>query len=263
MNKMNDAELVAKSITLKLSTLDYLSTQSTSYMLLSLAKYFKAVGIEVGNGQIMNGNIILANGDKIAFNKAGNYSMKIIDNFNKPVKVALSDASDLEQAYVTLSWNGVPFEDNTPAVEKNLKLEVNWYNEKGMQINPQSLKQGTTFYGRFSVKNTSAVSSLNELALVQIIPSGWVIENTRLNGTLLPDWVNEWNINKEDYLDIRDDRVMWFFDLKDKSSLDFVVKLNCVHAGQFVLSPTLTEAMYNSDFKATNEGLKVHVESFK
>jgi len=175
----------------------------------------------------------------------------------------LDESCDLEQVYATLSWNGVPFEDKTPAVEKNMNLEVRWYDENGNAINPQNLKQGTTFYGRFTVNNTSAVSSLNELALVQIIPSGWAIENTRLNGTLLPDWVREWNINLEEYLDIRDDRVMWFFDLYYKKKLDFVVKLNCIHAGQFVLPPTLTEAMYNSDFKATTEGVKVHVESFK
>ncbi|MCG8578533.1 MAG: hypothetical protein MI866_01360, partial [Bacteroidales bacterium] len=158
---------------------------------------------------------------------------------------------------------GVPFEDKTPAMAKNLKLDVKWYNENGKLINPQTLKQGSTFYGRFSVNNTSAVSALSELALVQIIPSGWAVENTRLNGTLLPDWVREWNINQEDYLDIRDDRVMWFFDLDGKKKLDFVLKLNCIHAGQFTLAPTLTEAMYNSDFKATTERLKVHVESFK
>ncbi|MBK3518606.1 alpha-2-macroglobulin family protein [Carboxylicivirga marina] len=263
MGKMNDAELLAKSTARKLSTLDYLSTQSSGYMLLSLGKYFKARGIEIGNGQIMTGNIILANGDKIAFNKAGNYSVKIPDNFGQTLKVELSEASDLEQVYATLSWNGVPFEDNTPAVEKNLNLDVEWYDENGKHINPQNLKQGTTFYGRFSVQNASAVSDLNELALVQIIPSGWAIENTRLNGTLLPDWVREWSIGHEDYLDIRDDRVMWFFDLDGKKKLDFVVKLNCIHVGQFVLPPTLAEAMYNSDFKATTEGVKVHVESYK
>jgi len=263
MNKLDDAELVAKNITKKLSTMEYLSTQSSGYMLLSLGKYFKAIGIDAGSGQILNGTITLANGKKISFNKATSYSLKIPDNFGQPISVELSEASDLDQAYVTLSWNGVPFEDKTPAIEKNLKLDVRWYNEKGSEINPQNLKQGTSFYGRFSVQNTSALSSLNELALVQIIPSGWAIENTRLNGTLLPDWVREWNINKEDYLDIRDDRTMWFFDLNGKQTLDFVVKLNCIHVGEFALPPTLLEAMYNSDYKATIEGKKVHVESFK
>ncbi len=263
MDKMNDAELVAKAVARKLSALDYLSTQSSGYMLLSLGKYFKAADIEIGNGRMMTGNIILANGEKIAFNRPGNYSVRIPGNFGQTLRIELSDGSDLEQVYATLAWNGVPFEDKAPAVEKNLDLEVNWYDENGKRINPQNLKQGTTFYGRFSVKNTSAVRSLTELALVQIIPSGWAIENTRLNGTLLPGWVREWNINKEDYLDIRDDRVMWFFDLNGTERLDFVVKLNCIHTGQFTLAPTLTEAMYDSDFKATTERVKVHVESFK
>ncbi|MCG8581528.1 MAG: hypothetical protein MI866_16505, partial [Bacteroidales bacterium] len=179
MNKMNDAELVAKNITKKLSALDYLSTQSSGYMLLSLGNYFKAAGIEIGNGQIMTGNITLANGKKMAFNKAGSYSVNIPDNFDQTIKVEMSDDSEFEQVYATLSWNGVPFEDETPAMAKNLKLDVKWYDENGKLINPQTLKQGSTFYGRFSVNNTSAVSALSELALVQIIPSGWAVENTR------------------------------------------------------------------------------------
>lgn len=70
-------------------------------------------------------------------------------------------------------------------------------------------------------------------------------------------------MNKENYLDIRDDRIMWFFDLKGSETLDFVVKLNCINAGEFWLPGTLLEAMYNKDFKATTEGKKVYVKAFE
>jgi alpha-2-macroglobulin len=97
---------------------------------------------------------------------------------------------------------------------------------------------------------------------MQIIPSGWQIENVRLNSTLLPEWTRRWNLNKENYLDIRDDRVMWFFDLSGNQALDFVVKLNCVTAGDFWLPGTLVEAMYNNNFRAKTKGASVHVEAF-
>ena len=66
--------------------------------------------------------------------------------------------------------------------------------------------------------------------------------------------------NREEYLDIRDDRVMWFFDMYGhKTSYDFVVKLNAVTAGEFVLPPTLFEAMYNNKYKAVKKGKFVKV----
>jgi uncharacterized protein YfaS (alpha-2-macroglobulin family) len=263
MKKMDIAELMAQSVALKLSGKDYLSTQSSGYMLLALGKYFEAIGISAEKGQVISGTITLANGKTIDFNQEGRYSVKIKDNFDQNIQCALSDASNADKVFVTLSWNGVPLKDEAQASQKNLALEVSWYDENGNEINPQNCKQGTTIFGKYSVKNTSPLRELSEIALVQIIPSGWAIENTRLNNTMLPDWVRAWNVNKEDFLDMRDDRVMWFFDLKDQVTLDFVVKINCVNAGDFWLPAALTEAMYNSDFKANTEGKKVHVEAFK
>jgi alpha-2-macroglobulin len=114
------------------------------------------------------------------------------------------------------------------------------------------------------VKNVSTLPSVKEIALVQVLPSGWEIENVRLLGESLPPWAASLVVNKEDYLDIRDDRVMWFFDLyEDHSTLhnemDFVIKLNTVTLGEFDLPPTLAEAMYNDNFKAVKAGNKVKV----
>ncbi|NJO68802.1 MAG: hypothetical protein HC830_05540 [Bacteroidetes bacterium] len=73
----------------------------------------------------------------------------------------------------------------------------------------------------------------------------------------LPAWATSLKLNKEEYLDIRDDRVMWFFDLHNE--LDFIVKLNTVTVGEFELPATITEAMYNDNFKAVKAGKTVKV----
>ncbi len=262
MKKMETADLMAKQVALKLSSKEYLSTQSAGYMLLALSNYFSAKGLTGANGQILAGTITLANGKSIEFKEKGRFSLRINDQIGQSIQFKLSGTSSVNKAYVTLSWNGIPFKDEQEAYQKNLKLDVGWYDENGNVLDPQSLKQGTTLYGKFSVKNTSPVSELTDMALVQLLPSGWAIENTRLNNSLLPSWVRSWNINKEEYLDLRDDRVMWFFDLKGNETLDFVVKINCVNAGDFWLPATHAEAMYNNDYKAKTKGRKVHVQSF-
>jgi hypothetical protein len=260
MDDMETAELMAKQVAKTLSSKEYLSTQSSGYMLLALGNYFDKANIDFGAGKVINGEIQLADGRKVEFNENGRFRMPVKNNFNQNISIKLNDDSNVEKVYATLSWNGVPLKDESPAVEKNLALEVEYYDDNGRIINPQSTKQGQTFYARFSVKNTSPASRATEIALVQILPSGWQIDNTRLKESVAPEWMNQWNINKEDYVDIRDDRAMWFFDLEGKTEYDFVVKLNAVSAGEYQLPATLVEAMYNPDYKAKNTSKKVYVE---
>ncbi|MBT4500372.1 MAG: hypothetical protein HOC74_21775, partial [Gemmatimonadetes bacterium] len=66
-----------------------------------------------------------------------------------------------------------------------------------------------------------------------------------------------------EYLDLRDDRVIWFFELDHRTTLDFVVELSAVTVGEFTLPSTRVEAMYNRDFRASRTGGRVVVESRK
>jgi uncharacterized protein YfaS (alpha-2-macroglobulin family) len=59
-------------------------------------------------------------------------------------------------------------------------------------------------------------------------------------------------------MDVRDDRVMWFFDLNGQPH-DFLVKLLAVTRGDFVLAPSYAEAMYDHDFRALIPGGPVAV----
>ena len=133
--------------------------------------------------------------------------------------------------------------------------------ENGIAIDPAQIKQGATFWGHFSAGLSSySRSRLDELAMVQVLPSGWEIENIRLLEEAVPSWMKKWNLNREEYLDIRDDRIMWFFDINDyRKTFDFVVKLTAVTAGEFILPPTLFEAMYNDKYKAVKKGKFVRV----
>ena len=66
------------------------------------------------------------------------------------------------------------------------------------------------------------------MALTQIIPSGWEIENVRVLDIQYPEWIeNKITGNSLDYEDIRDDRVNFFFNFNNytKHKQNFVVKL--------------------------------------
>jgi len=261
----NKADKLYDQIVLEISSHAWYSTHTLGYALLALGKYIQANrGDFRDTSPIMKGYLKIPGEKKINFNTDKlKFSRKISKGFGKKAEIYIDKETNLRRVFVVLDWNGVPIKPDVKEVSKNLWLQVEWLDENGMAFDPATIKQGTTFWGHFRVgSNLQGRRRLDELALVQVIPSGWEIENIRLLKEELPGWMSKWILNKEEYLDIRDDRIMWFFDLPwNQKFYDFVVKLTAVTSGEFILPPTLFEAMYNNNYKAVKKGKKVTVKN--
>ena len=252
------ADGLAKELALALSSGQWHSTQTTAVTLLALGKYLNA--LEDDGVSPLTGHILLPTGERLEFHTEElGYQVQITDGFGGEVQVHLDQDLGIERAFVALDWEGVPLQGPGVDISTHLDLTAKWLDEDGMPIEPDSLGQGTSFWGHFRVANPTYAEAVEEVALEQILPAGWEIENVRLLKTDVPDWMSSLQLNQEDYVDIRDDRIIWFFDLHRKQHLDFVVKLNTVMAGEFTLPPTQVEAMYNKDFRALKAGGKVVV----
>ena len=260
-----EADTLYRDISAHLATRDWYSTQTTGFALLALGKYIKANQAEFGGkNPVLAGYIVLPDGEKISFDTDKlKFSRLITEGFGKSVKIFIDKKTNLKYAYIVLDWDGVPLQPENKPVSKNLTLSVEWLNEDGMVINPSEITQGQAFWGHFTVgKAKGQTLSLEELALVQVLPAGWEIENTRLSGESIPAWMRKWRPGRAEYTDIRDDRIMWFFDMpRWVITLDFVVKLNAVTVGEFTLPPTVFEAMYNNNYRAVKPGMMVRVSS--
>lgn len=257
----DESRLLAEEVARMISSQDWYSTHSLSYMLLSLGKYFNMIGISTTGHEKLKGYYIVS-GEKVEFGPTNSFEVDLKNGFGSELKVFLDTEAEAELAYVSLNWSGVPLLDNRQAKEERISLDVKWMDENGNSIDPSVTKQAATIYGHFRVKKNTSLSQLKELALVQILPSGWEIENMRLSGDQLPAWTSSYKLNKEDYLDIRDDRIMWFFDLRDEP-LDFIVKVNIVTQGNFYMPPTVCEAMYSNRYSALKPGRIVQVKAMK
>lgn len=262
MERWAEADRLANDLAAVLSTQNWYSTQTTGYMLLAEGKYLHALEGQSGSKPRLNGTITLPGGEKVPYDTEDiSFDLELSEGFGREITVELDKSYSAKRAFSTLSWNGIPLKSDVTDMEKNLTLKVEWLNEDGMAINPADLVQGKTFWGHFRVSSPSTTyRQIEEVALVQVLPAGWEIENTRLSGEAQPGWMSQWSLNREEYLDIRDDRIMWFFDLNYPHSLDFVVKLNAVTVGEFTMPPTIAEAMYNNDFQARKVWGKVTVK---
>ncbi len=256
--RWGEADPLADEIALALSSDRWYSTQTSSFALLALGKYIRAT--EGDQPLRLMGSVTLPGGEVVPFDTDSRfYNVDIESGFGQSVRVQLNPESTVTRAFATLAWSGVPIVADAVAESRSLQLEVRWRDEDGFPVYSDTLKQGATFWVHFSVKNTSA-AHIREIALTQLLPSGWEIENTRLSGAPMPGWSSDLRLGREAYVDMRDDRVTYFFDIAPASyTQNFVVKINAVTVGTFTLPPALVEAMYNNKIKAVVPGRTVVV----
>ena len=225
----------------------YLSTHEAGYGLLGVGSYLNTVW---HRDAVVRGRLEVSGvARSMAFDREGeSVTFDLTGDMGRPATI-YSD-SDIP-LYAAFEWRGIPVAGPTEAEAKNLSLTVSWLDEDGEALDPSVLPQGTELWCHIRVSRT--IRSVENVALTQIFPSGWEIESTRLRDEALPPWANRLQVGREDYMDVRDDRVNWFFDLRHEN-LDFLVKLLVVTRGEFVRPPTSVEAMYDHEFRALVPG---------
>ncbi len=237
-----------------ISANEWYSTQSTGFALLALSKYAEALAAKA---PVLSGVVLLENQKPLEIEHKGAAAAIPLEAVGGETLVFQNTSA--VPLFATLEWEGIPKPEDLAPEQKKLTLEIKYFAEAGTGLNPKRLQQGTPFYALFRVGQEEA-EDLSELALVQALPAGWEIENLRLLGGELPAWTEKYNLNRENYVDIRDDRIMWFFDMAGwVETYDFIVKLNAVTVGEFTAPPALLEAMYDNDYKVVGESGTVEV----
>ena len=144
--------------------------------------------------------------------------------------------------FITVSQNAPGAVVN--AKSSGIKLDVRYLGADGSTISPASIRQGTSFTASIKVTNLNQMDDVWNLALTEMIPSGWEIMNERMTGQDVP------SSGKYDYLDIRDDRNIFYFSLPRGESKEFRIKLRAAYEGKFILPSVTCEAMYNPSVSA-------------
>ena len=141
--------------------------------------------------------------------------------------------------HATLITSTVPeFGGKVEAKANGISLNVSYSSDNGKRLSPESIPQGSDFTVSITVANVSGSRNYTNLALTELVPSGWEIVNDRL-------FSGEESRTAYSYRDIRDDRVIWFFDLSKDTSKTFRIKMHASYEGDFVLPAVKCEAMYD------------------
>ena len=240
MNRERDALQQAKIVSKNLSQEDGFDTQSTAFALMAMGRLAEKLSGTLDFTWAWNGKQQPAvKSAKAVFEKelattpkSGSVSVK-----NQGKGVLCVDVITRMQL----------LNDTLPAISDNLRMDVRYANLNGTPLSVNDIKQGTDFMAIVSISNISGTSDYTNLALTHIIPSGWEIYNERM---VAPEKAAD---NKYTYQDIRDDRVLTYFDLRRGEMKAFTVRLQATYAGDFILPAVQCEAMYDANVQARSK----------
>jgi uncharacterized protein YfaS (alpha-2-macroglobulin family) len=226
------------------------STQSVAWGLLSYMKWSESVAgdknsplkFKIAFNGTKSEQTILAKevwSKDLKQNKDNN-SLTVENNSDKPL-------------YVTITRKGVPMVSDMAREDKGLSMKIDYLDLTLKPVDQKNLKQGSDFMMVVKVTNNT-FAMVDNIALTEMVPSGWEIQNTRL-------FEADYGIKEStsDYKDFRDDRVNTYFSLTQGQTKTFVLILNAAYKGEFYQPSVWCEAMYTPNCYSRYPGNAVKV----
>ncbi len=244
--KNKESRELAKYIAKRLSSNAWMSTQTTAYSLLSMAKM-----VEINGGKSI----------KLAYTLNNSTPKKITSKFAiAQRKLAIKEGRNLVSitnkeanvVFVSVLNSGILPLGKEIEEKRGLGVQVTYKDTQGKTIDISKLIQGTEFEAQVTVSNLKP-EEVQNIALTEIFPSGWEIVNTRFT-----DFENSTTGNTN-FTDIRDDKVNFYFNLKKNETKTFTVLLNASYLGKYYLYGLQAEAMYDNDYFTRTKGKWIEV----
>ena len=230
------AVTLAEKISAALSSDTNFSTQSTAFALVALSRF----GVAQPDTPVKVGWSWLGTDEK---------PRTLTDVINRvPLDVSTDDSAPLvvrnaseHDVFVQVVRSGIPAVGEDQPSARHLELEVLYLTDTDEGIDPDITPHGADLTARITVKNTGP--NATDLALSYVVPSGWELFG------LPPGPGTDFT-----YRDVRDDRVLTYFDLKSGASKTFEIPVNAAYLGRFYRPPVVVEHMYDPGTYARSAG---------
>ncbi len=239
------AEYIAKD----LSSSRWMSTQTTAYSLLAMAKMVRANG-----GKALKVNYTI-NGKTESIDTKSAIAQRELQVHEGVNSVSFTNQKN-NVVYVRVLNSGKLPLGKELAEQRGLSVSYAYKDLKGNTIDVSKLQQGQDFIATVNVSNLKN-ERVNDVALTQIFPSGWEIVNTRFTD------FGSATTSQARFTDIRDDRVNFYFDLPERgkhSTKTFNVMLNASYLGTYYLPGIQAEAMYDNEYLVRTKGKWINIE---
>ncbi|WP_024466392.1 alpha-2-macroglobulin family protein [Treponema pedis] len=239
---------------------EWLSTQETAWLLLSLAPHYKFDKSKEVSCEIVCGTTTF----KETIHGASKiFEMPVESETTKNLKIKNTGGSPLYAA-INVSGKLLPGEETD--FSSNLNIKADFFTEDEEKIEPENLQLGARFKLKITVKNISN-ADVDNVALSLPVPTGWEMTNLRLGTS--EESKNEDEEEEEDYndgssvkklydyQDFRDTHIYTHFNLTESETKTFEFMGTVTYGGSYYIPAIYAEAMYDNGYKAVIKGVKI------
>ena len=239
----------AQAISRGMSSDQWYSTQSTAWSLLAMSKY---LDVKADAGPLSYTFALASAPAKAATQEKELRVVPLPGPTAAGQQVRITNTGT-RRLMVNLVSTGIAVAGaEAPPASDNLLMDVRYTSLNGERLDPANVQQGTDFLAVVTVRHPGRLGAYHDLALTQLFPAGWEIRNRRLEGgAAAPSGVQ--------YQDIRDDRVLSYFDLGVGKQVVVTTQLNAAYTGDYNLPQVYVQAMYDRGVSARSRGGRVEV----
>jgi uncharacterized protein YfaS (alpha-2-macroglobulin family) len=225
------------------------TTQENAFALMALGKIYKQKSSGDYQGEVWVNNTKIA-----SFN-----SKKILQSKDSrlgkgPIQVKISGHGE---CYYHLNSSGVSTAKQIPEYNQGLRVSREYLDRYGNPINQAKIRQGDLLVAHLTIEPQQ--DDLENLAIVDLLPGGLEIDNPRLANNASLTWIAAKTLTPS-YMDIRDDRLIFFVSLEKRGSYDFYYALRAVTCGEFTLPSVKAECMYEPELSSFSSGGRIVIK---
>jgi len=250
LNDREGAFKVLTSISKRLTSNRYYNTHGLSFALLGVGKFLSE---KKSDDFSFKYSVANKNETNFASNKPfASIQLKPDQQSGQKINIINTSENDL---FVRVVSSGKPTISQQKAEQSDLKLTLRYLDGAGKALDISSLEQSADIIVECKIANpgTRGISYEN-LALTQVLPSGWEVINDRMSAV-----DTKFKSSAFTNQDIRDDRVHTYFDLNINKSKTFYTRLTATYQGNYYLPNQICKAMYDESIIAVVPGKMVNV----
>ena len=176
-----------------------------------------------------------------------------LEQFDQPLSINLQGQGKI---YYSIVINGIRKDGKIKIEDKNLRIRREFFDRFGRPAGTDKIKQNSLLVLKLTLQ--SDVEDLENVAITDLLPAGFEIENPRLSENTQYEFTKD--ADKPLYFDIRDDRINYYLNFTDESKTKtFYYLVRAVTKGDFNYAPVAAEAMYDENYYSASGGGIIHI----
>lgn len=236
---------LAKQLSDQLLRERYTSTQEKSFSILALGKVAKLAN------QTNATATVNANGRSIATTPGNTVTV----NLKEYATAALSaNVAGTGGFYYSWETSGITADGSYKEEDSRMRVRRTYMDRNGHELGT-NFHQNDLVIVHISIE-AQTEGSVPNVAITDMLPAGFEVENTRLNSLPEMEWIKE--STDPDYMDIRDDRVNMFLTATRKKQ-DLYYMVRAVSPGTYKLGPIQADAMYDGSYHSYNGACTIRI----